>query len=75
MMNDVRMPGSVMFQHGIENGEQFAHASDQGHFLGLAGGAEPPITAPQRKGGQATYPEFYGADRVGEASCPDQPSL
>lgn len=46
MMADVRVPGSVMFEHGIENGEQFAHAGNQGHFLGLAGGAEPPIETP-----------------------------
>ncbi len=34
----VRLPGGCMFDHCIENREQFAHASGQGHLLGLSRG-------------------------------------
>ena len=44
-----------------------------GYLCGRRKGGQ--ATYPRRKGGQATYPEFCGADRVGEASCPDRPSL
>ena len=38
-----------MFQHGIEDDQQFPHAGDQCDLLGLAGGAEPLIEIPNHR--------------------------
>ena len=34
-------PSRVIFDHGVQDGEQFTHASDQGHFLRLTGRQQP----------------------------------
>lgn len=37
-VSKVRLPGGGMSDHGVKNREQFAHASGQGHLLGLSRG-------------------------------------
>ena len=36
-------PGFPGFNHGIDNGEQFAHGRDEGDFLGFADCALVPV--------------------------------
>jgi len=39
-------PGSTVFKHSIQYGEQLTHASSKGHFLGFSCGAETLIEVP-----------------------------
>ena len=43
------MPGCPMFEHGIDDGQQLAHAGSQGHLLGFAGGAQAQIEDANRR--------------------------
>jgi hypothetical protein len=40
----LRLPGGLMFHHGMENRQQLAHTSGQGDFRQLSGGPEALIT-------------------------------
>jgi len=46
MLRLMGLPRRPVFQHGIEDGQQFPHARDERDFLGFAGGAEPLIETP-----------------------------
>ena len=45
----MRLPRRPVFQHGIEDDQQFPHARNKCDFLGLAGGAEPLIEIPNHR--------------------------
>src|SRR3989304_8308115 len=40
------LPGCTMFEHGVQYGQELAHAGGQGHLLRLAGRQEPLIEGP-----------------------------
>jgi hypothetical protein len=55
-----------MADHGVEDGQQFAHDGDEGDLGGFAGGAEPEITGAERRivaGGHQGGHVEGGADR------------
>jgi hypothetical protein len=48
MLHLMGLPRRPVFQHGVEDDQQFPHACNECDFLGLAGGAEPLIEIPSR---------------------------
>ena len=42
-------PGRPMFQHGVEDGEQLAHAGRQGHLFRFAGRTQALIEGPDHR--------------------------
>ena len=63
-----------MLEHGVEDDQQLAHTSDEGHLLGLAGREQPLIEVPYDGVVAAGYqrPHVEGAAHSG-TSAPDTP--
>src|SRR5688572_24350854 len=48
-------PGSTMFNHCIQNGQEFAHTSDQGHLWALTGGSQSVVKSANSRIMSACY--------------------
>jgi hypothetical protein len=68
-------PSSAAARHRVQDREQFPHARDEGHFLGLTRSAEPPIEGANYRVPPRGYECTHGEPSANRgAAAPDQAS-